>query len=266
MTHARAILLYGGLVVASLRAVASGAAEPDYGADLPRIPQVPPAAAAATMRVQPGFALDLVHEPLVASPVAIAWDEDGRLFVAEMRGYSEQRGENLGRIRMLHDDDRDGPYDRATIFADRLGWPTAVVVSHGGLFVGDAPDILRLVDTDHEGVADVRQTVFTGIGTGNVQGLFNSFAVGLDNRVHGAGSSVGGAIRRVDAVGRPVGEAVSIAGGIRAAGSWACPATGPAWLTTRLVPSWGQRQGTRILSQDLGQDLGRVSPTATGDS
>ena len=36
---------------------------------------------------------------------------------------------------------------------------------------------------------------------------------------------------------------------IRAAGNWACPATGPALLTTRLVPSWGQRQPPDSLSE-----------------
>ena len=165
----------------------------DYAADLPRIPQTPAAAAAASMRVRPGFALDLaVAEPLLASPVAVAWDEDGRLFVVEMRGYSEDRGENLGRVRLLHDDDRDGTYDRATVFASDLAWPTAVVVWGGGIFVGDAPDVLWLRDADGDGVADERRRVLTGFGTGNVQGLFNSFAFGSDGRIHGAGSSSGG--------------------------------------------------------------------------
>ncbi|MFM7249402.1 MAG: PVC-type heme-binding CxxCH protein [Planctomycetaceae bacterium] len=185
----------------------------DYAADLPRIPQTPAAAAAASMRVRPGFALDLaVAEPLLASPVAVAWDEDGRLFVVEMRGYSEDRGENLGRVRLLHDDDRDGTYDRATVFASDLAWPTAVVVWGGGIFVGDAPDVLWLRDADGDGVADERRRVLTGFGTGNVQGLFNSFAFGSDGRIHGAGSSSGGEVRRVGDDGEPVGPAVSIAG------------------------------------------------------
>ena len=170
----------------------------DYADELPRIPQTAPADAPATMVVRPGFAVDLaVTEPLLASPVAIAWDEDGRLFVAEMRGYSEDQGERLGRIRLLHDDDADGTYDRATIYADGLAWPTALVVWSGGLFVGDAPNIVWLKDTDGDGVADEQKTIFTGFGTSNVQGLFNSFAFDVDGRIHGAGSSTGGEIRRV---------------------------------------------------------------------
>ena len=188
-------------------------AEVDYGGDLPRIPQTPPADAPATMRVRPGFALDLaVAEPSVASPVAIAWDEDGRLYVAEMRGYSEDQGERLGRIRLLHDDDGDGTYERSEVFADGLAWPTALVRWNGGLFVGDAPDIVWLKDGDGDGVAEERRRVLTGFGTGNVQGLFNSFAFGVDGRIHGAGSSSGGEIRRVGASGEPEGPAVGIAG------------------------------------------------------
>jgi putative membrane-bound dehydrogenase-like protein len=185
----------------------------DYRDELPRIAQTAPADAPATMVVRPGFAVDLaVAEPMLASPVAIAWDEDGRLYVAEMRGYSEDQGERLGRIRLLHDDNADGTYDRATVYADGLAWPTALIVWNGGLFVGDAPDIVWLKDTDGDGVADERRKMFTGFGTSNVQGLFNSFAFDVDGRIHGAGSSTGGEIRRVGENGEPVGNAVSING------------------------------------------------------
>ena len=213
LLEAIALIVAMAAPAAAIRASEPAPADVDYGADLPRIPQVAPADAPATIRVLPGFAVDLaVTEPLLASPVAIAWDEDGRLYVAEMRGYSEDQGERLGRIRLLHDDDRDGTYDRATIYADGLAWPTALVVWKGGLFVGDAPDIVWFKDTDGDGISDERRTTFTGFGTGNVQGLFNSFAFDIDGRIHGAGSSTGGEIRRVGADGEPVGDAVSING------------------------------------------------------
>ncbi|MBU6276659.1 MAG: c-type cytochrome [Planctomycetes bacterium] len=210
-----------GTVAALVACVGLGAAaaaqdpagEADYGADLPRIPQVPVAAARDTLHVAPGFDVELMAaEPLLASPVAIAWDEDGRLYVAEMRGYSEDEAQRLGRIRLLTDDDGDGKPDRATVYADGLAWPTALVCHDGGLFVGDAPEILRLEDRDGDGVADERRVVFTGFGTGNVQGLFNSFHFGPDNRIHGAGSSSGGDVVRLDADGNPVGPPLAIRG------------------------------------------------------
>jgi putative membrane-bound dehydrogenase-like protein len=192
--------------------VAEEPGEPDYTDDLPRIPAVAAEQAAATMELAEGFRLELMAaEPLLASPVAIDWDEDARLFVSEMRGYSEDEADRLGRIRLLHDDDRDGRYDRAEVFAEGFAWPTALCCWGGGVFVGDAPDIVFLKDTDGDGQADLRERVFTGFGTGNVQGLFNSFRVGLDNRVYGSASSTGGSVQRV-VDDEPVGEAVNLRG------------------------------------------------------
>jgi putative membrane-bound dehydrogenase-like protein len=115
-----------------------------------------------------------------------------------MRDYSERRDERLGRIRLLEDTDGDGRFDKSTVFADDLPWPTAVICYDGGVFVGATPDIFFLKDTNGDGVADVREVVFTGFGNGvarlNVQQLFNSFTWGLDNRIHGANGGNGGSI------------------------------------------------------------------------
>jgi putative membrane-bound dehydrogenase-like protein len=182
----------------------------DYSGELPRIKPVPPEEALATFTVQPGFRLELAAaEPLVVDPVALSFDEDGRLFVAEMRDYSEQANDRLGAIRLLTDENGDGRFDRSTVYADDLSWPTAVLAYEGGIFVGAAPDLLYLKDTDQNGVADMRRVVFTGFRRDNVQGLVNSLAWGIDNRVHGAASSSGAAVRRAD---RPDDAAVSLAG------------------------------------------------------
>ena len=167
--------------------------------DLHRVPPTEPEKALATFQVKPGFKLELVAaEPLVMSPVAMAFDENGRLFVTEMIDYSERRDERLGRIRVLEDANGDGRFDRSTTLAKDLPWPTAVLCYDGGVFVGATPDILYLKDTDGDGVADVREVVFTGFAAGvdrlNVQALLNSFAWGLDNRIHGATSLSGGRI------------------------------------------------------------------------
>lgn len=184
--------------------------EPDLSAELPRIPPVEPAEALKTFQIQPGFRIELVAaEPLVNDPVAAAFDEDGRLYVVEMRGYSEQPDEQLSRVRLLEDTDCDGRLDKSTVFVDRLSWPTAVVCYDGGVFVGDAPDIWYFKDTDGDGQADQRRVVFTGFGKSNVQGLLNSFSWGLDNRVHGATSSAGGQVRSAD---RPSDKAVNLNG------------------------------------------------------
>ncbi|HEV3136456.1 MAG TPA: PVC-type heme-binding CxxCH protein, partial [Pirellulales bacterium] len=171
----------------------------DLEAELPRIPPHEPADALSTFQVLHGFRLEqAAAEPLVNSPVAADFDENGRLYVVEMRDYSEQDKERLGQVRLLEDTDGDGHFDRGTIFVEKLSWPTAVACFDGGVFVGAAPDVLYLKDTNGDGKADVQKVVFTGFGRGNVQGLVNSFRWGLDNRIHGATSSAGGLITRPD--------------------------------------------------------------------
>ena len=175
-------------------------AQPEVAAkDLPRFPAVEPAKAAETFQIKKGYRLELAaSEPLVNSPVTMAFDEHGRLYVIEMIDYSERRDEtpHLGRVRLLEDADGDGKFEKSTVFADNLPWPTAVICYGGGVFVGATPDILWLKDTNGDGKADERKVVFTGFGSGatrlNVQALLNSFNWGLDNRIHGATGPIGG--------------------------------------------------------------------------
>lgn len=202
--------MFSRFVWAGFLAVAvAQAAEPEISADqLPRVPATEPDRAAATFVLRPGFTAELVAaEPLLASPVAVTVDEQGRAYVVEMRDYSERRPEQLGRIRRLEDTDGDGRYDRATVFLAGLPWPTAITCWRGGVFIGSTPEILYAKDTDGDGVADVRETVFTGFAGDyapyatnklNVQALLNSFHWGVDQRIHGATSVSGGKVRRVD--------------------------------------------------------------------
>lgn len=192
------------LVAVGLRA-AEPVALPDA---MPRVPPTAPDRAAGTFRIRPGFEAQLVAaEPLVQSPVALAFDERRRAYVVEMRDYSERRPERLGRVRLLVDADRDGRLDTASVFLDGLPWPTAVACWDGGVFVGATPDLLYARDTDGDGRADVREVVFTGFAGDyapyetnrlNVQALMNSFHWGPDQRLHGSASLSGGTVRLVD--------------------------------------------------------------------
>ncbi len=163
----------------------------DPAKDLPRYPAVEPKDAIAAWQLKKGFKLELAaHEPQVRSPIAICFDENGRMFVCEMIDYSEMRDvtPHLGRISILEDKDDDGFYESSQVFADDLPWPTGLTWANGGLYVGATPDIWRFEDKDGDGKAEVREKVFTGFGTGlkilNVQGLMNSFQWGQDNRIH----------------------------------------------------------------------------------
>ena len=168
-----------------------GKVEVDPSKELPRYPAVEPHGAIKTWQVKKGFKLELAaHEPQVRDPIALSFDEQGRMFVCEMHDYSEMRDvtPHMGRISMLQDKDGDGYYETSQIFADDLAWPTGLVWANGGLYVGATPDIWRFEDKDGDGKAEVREKIFTGFGTGlkllNVQGLMNSFMWGQDNRIH----------------------------------------------------------------------------------
>lgn len=163
----------------------------DVDKELPRFPAVEPKDVLQTFQIKKGFKLEFAaHEPQVRDPVAISFDERGRMFVCEMIDYSEMRDvtPHLGRISLLEDKDGDGYFETSTVFADNLAWPTALICYGGGIFVGATPDIWWFKDNDGDGKADVREKIFTGFGTGlqrlNVQALLNNFNWGLDNRIH----------------------------------------------------------------------------------
>ena len=178
------------------------AAEPDLpAAALPALPPKSPAEALATFELDPDFRIELVAaEPLIADPVALSFDENGVLYVCEMRDYSERREEKLGRISRLEDGDGDGRMDHATVFAEGLPWPTGILCFDGGVFVMAAPDLWFFKDTDGDGVADVRRVVLTGFSELNprlnVQQMPNSLRWGPDQRVHLAEGGNGSRVRR----------------------------------------------------------------------
>jgi putative membrane-bound dehydrogenase-like protein len=165
--------------------------------EVPDIPPVEPDKVLDSFRIKKGFRVELVaHEPMVVDPIQMAFDEDGRLYIVEMRWYqSETRtdlmfDERIGRIRLLEDLNGDGRFDKSTIFADKLRYPSAVIPYDGGVYVGLEPDLIYLKDRNGDGVADFRQVVFTGFGNQrerlDSQMFMNSLTWGLDNRIHGA--------------------------------------------------------------------------------
>src|SRR5262249_12002798 len=128
----------------------------------------PREALAAFVLADPDLTIELfASEPEVISPVAIAWDEDGWLYAAEMTDYPT--GGPAGRVRRLEDRDGDGRYEHATVFADGLPYPNSVLPCIGGVLVTAAPNIWFLRDHDGDGRADERRVVLTGFGWGNCQ-------------------------------------------------------------------------------------------------
>jgi len=164
-----------------------------------------PAESLAKIRLPPGYVAELVAcEPNVESPVAISFDERGRMFVAEYRDYPNgpPKGEPpLSRIRLLEDKDGDGFFETATIFADRLNFAQGVLAINGGVIVTAAPDILFLKDTNGDNVADKKRVLFTGFKAGNPQLRVSHPRLAIDNMVYVSNGLSGGEVHHVAAKG-----------------------------------------------------------------
>jgi putative membrane-bound dehydrogenase-like protein len=184
-----------------------------------------------TMTTKPDLRVVLAaSEPLIRDPVAFDWDERGRLWVVEMgdypkgdssasggrqpsgtaigppnsdadvasgihtRGLTPSARQHRGRVQMLEDTDKNGVYDKATTFLDNLAFPTGIHCWRGGVIITMAPEIFYAEDTDGDGKADVRETMYRGFVEGNQQHRINGLRWGLDGWLYLANGDSGGEI------------------------------------------------------------------------
>ena len=145
-----------------------------------------------------GFRIDIhASEPLLqGKPLAMCFDADGSLFVAESVDYPndlvEPKPADLAapvegrdRIVKLADTDGNGQADRREVFAAKLSIPTSMLHHDGGLIVAQAPLVLFLKDHDGDGQADERKVLFSGWGTGDTHAGPSNLTWGLDGWVYG---------------------------------------------------------------------------------
>ena len=158
-------------------------------------------------QLDPLLSIELVAaEPQVVDPVAMRFDEDGRLWVAEMRDYplgpikktdgkrTEQDAEPLSQIKILEDKDGDGRFETATVFADKLLFVTGLQPWKGGVIVTLSGKVAYMKDTDGDGKADVNETWFTGFSEANSQLRANHPTFALDNHIYIANGLRGGMV------------------------------------------------------------------------
>lgn len=138
----------------------------------------------------PGFTAKLfAAEPEIWKPICLAFDERGRLWVAETIDYpNELKPENEGRDRIviLEDTNGDGKMDRQTVFADKLSIPTSIAFANGGIIVQQAPNTLFLKSSKGDDHADIRKVLFQGWGTSDTHAGPSSLRYGFDNYIWGS--------------------------------------------------------------------------------
>ena len=161
------------LLCASLVAAGCGDDGPPYS----------PEKARGLIELPEGFRVELVAaEPNVVDPVAMTFDEQGRIYAVEMIDYPLDL-QPRGQIKQLEDTDGDGYYETSTVFADGLNFPNGVMRWRDGILVTAAPDILYR-DADGDGRADIRRVVLTGFAATNPQLRVNGLRYGVDNWIY----------------------------------------------------------------------------------
>jgi putative membrane-bound dehydrogenase-like protein len=181
--------------------------------DVRRVFPKKPDEAVKTFQTPKGFHMDLIaREPLLTSPVAITYDENGNMYVAEMVDFpfpEKAAGKPNGRVRFLQDKDGDGKFDTSSIFVDGIPSPSSIACWKGGVFVAMLGEIWYFKDTKGDGKADLRTKVFTGFGLGSLEYMQNGLAWGIDNKIYGSSGPNGGEVRNVKG---PDAKPVSLAG------------------------------------------------------
>ena len=128
-------------------------------------PALSPSQELASFQIEPGLKLQLVAaEPMVQDPVVITFDEDGRLWVVEMRGFmptidGEGEDEPVGRISVLEDTNGDGKMDISTIYMDSLIMPRALALVPGGALVAENEALWLTQDLDGDLKADSKTLI-----------------------------------------------------------------------------------------------------------
>jgi putative membrane-bound dehydrogenase-like protein len=153
----------------------------------PSSPPLPVEQAIASIKVQSGFVLEnVVSEPNIFTPVALAFDGNGRIWVAEMNTYMpDVKGNNEevpeGNITLLEDSNGDGNIDKRTVFIDDVILPRTISLVKGGILYADHTQLFfaEVLEGDKIGVREVIDPTFAQ--GGSLEHKPNGMMYGLDN-------------------------------------------------------------------------------------
>lgn len=156
-------------------------------------PVLSPEQALATFQLADGFKIELVaSEPLIKDPVAMTFDDQGRIWVVEMQSYmldvhgSGEDGKE-SRIVILEDEDKDGVMDTAKVFMEGLGMPRAIALVEEGVLYADPPNLWFVENIDDKPGKKVLVDSTYAVG-GNAEHQPNGLMRGIDNWYYNAKS------------------------------------------------------------------------------
>ncbi len=145
-------------------------------------------------QIEDGFKLQAVaSEPFIEAPVAMDFDNRGRIWVVEMKGYMrnlEGTGQEMpnGTITILEDLDNDGITDHSKVFIDSLVLPRAIAHVYGGLLYAEPPNLWFVNIKNDKPVNKVLVDSLYSDG-GNVEHQPNGLMMHIDNWIYSAKSN-----------------------------------------------------------------------------
>ena len=156
---------------------------------VPSEPKSAPEKTVAQMHVREGFRVELVvGEPNLHQPIAFAFDERGRIWVAEAWNYPQKApaGQGSDKIVIFEDNDGDGKFEGPKVFAENLNLVSGFELGHGGVWVGAAPELLFIPDRNRDDIPEgPPEVLLDGFGYQDTHECLNSFMWGPDGWLYG---------------------------------------------------------------------------------
>ncbi|MDZ4852358.1 MAG: PVC-type heme-binding CxxCH protein [Pirellulaceae bacterium] len=124
--------------------------------------------------------------PELANPVALNFDNQGRLWVATMASYPHWQPKTPmdDKLLIFEDKNRDGRADQCKVFAGGLHQPTGFEIGRGGVYVAQQPDILFLKDNDGDDREDERTRQLFGFDSADSHHGLAAFRWGPDGGLY----------------------------------------------------------------------------------
>lgn len=157
-------------------------------------PVIDPGEAIKKMHIEDGFTVKLVAaEPLITAPVAMTFDDKGRIWVVTMQDYMPDTvgtGEDApgGKVVILSDKNGDGVMDDSKVFLDSLVLPRAICLIDKGILVAEPPKLWYYDIKDDKPVNKTLVDSAYAEG-GNVEHQPNGLLRAMDNWVYNAKSA-----------------------------------------------------------------------------